>query len=127
MFTTPGTAFHESVMTKHINKTVGVHGRVICPKGFVVMANGSYTDSTVTTPMHYSYQVAQTPGAQIVNDFTPSNANIARGSVSVEYTPEKLNSLTARAGYSISDWVDRFDSLNSGLASVAQVGAAYKF
>jgi hypothetical protein len=126
-FTTAGTAFHESVMTKHVNKTVGVHGKVICPKGFVVMGNGSYTDSTVSTPMHYRYQVAQTPGAQIVNDFTPSNVNIARGSVSVEYTPEKLKSLTARAGYSISDWVDRFDSLNSGRASVAQVGAAYKF
>jgi|CXWL01.1.fsa_nt_gi hypothetical protein len=122
--TTPLTAaYHASTMNRLLNTVYGVHGKVICPKGFVVSGNGSYTRSTVTTPISYTYG----SGAGTVTDFTPSNVNIARGSVAVEYTPEKFKSLTARASYSVSDWVDKYDELNSGRASVAQLGAAMKF
>lgn len=124
---TTATSFHESVMNKQLNTIYGVHWKVICPKGFVILGNGSYTRSTVTTPIHYAYQIGAIPGSGPVNDFTPSNVNIARGSVTMEYTPAKFKSLTARAGYAISDWVDKYDELNSGRSSVAQIGASMKF
>lgn len=121
---TPITApYHATPMNRQLNTVYGVHGRVVCPKGFVVSGNGSYTRSTVTTPISYTYG----SGAGTVTDFTPSNVNIARGSVAVEYTPPGLKDLTARASYAINDWVDKYDSLNSGRASVAQLGASMKF
>lgn len=120
---TSTNAYHASPMTRQLNTVFGLHARVVCPKGFVVLANGSYTRSTITTPIHYVYA----SGAGITNDYTPSNVNIARGSVALEYTPEKLKNLTARASYAISDWVDKYDELNSGRASVTQLGVAMKF
>ncbi|MEQ1918860.1 MAG: hypothetical protein ABL955_06640 [Elusimicrobiota bacterium] len=118
-----GTSFHAATETRMINKVYGVHGRVVCPKGFVVTGQGSYTNSTVQTPIFYVFA----SGADYTNDYSPSNVNIARGSVAVEYTPEKFKDLTARASYAISDWVDRYDELNSGRSSIAQEGASMKF
>lgn len=116
-------AYHASPMNRQLNTVYGVHGRVNCPKGFVVLGNGSYTRSTVTTPIRYTYG----SGVGTVTDFTPSNVNIARGTAAVEYTPEKFKDLTARASYTVHDWVDKFDGNNSGRASIAQVGAKMKF
>lgn len=115
------TAFHASTMNRQLNTVYGGHARLILPKGFVVMGNGSYTRSTVTTPLNFRFATGT------VNDFTPSNVNIARGSLAVEYTPEKYKNLTARASYAVSDWVDKYDELNSGRASVAQLGASMRF
>ncbi len=121
---TPNTAaYHASPMNRQLNTVYGVHGRVNCPKGFVVLGNGSYTRSTVTTPIRYTYG----SGVGTVTDFTPSNVNIARGTAAVEYTPEKFKDLTARASYTVHDWVDKYDGNNSGRASIAQVGAKMKF
>lgn len=121
---TPITAaYHASTMNRQLNTVYGVHGRINCPKGFVVLGNGSYTRSTVTTPISYTYG----SGAGTVTDFTPSNVNIARGTAAVEYTPEMFKDLTARASYTVHDWVDKFDGNNSGRASIAQVGAKMKF
>lgn len=121
---TPITAaYHASTMNRQLNTVYGVHGRINCPKGFVVLGNGSYTRSTVTTPIRYTYG----SGINTVTDFTPSNVNIARGTAALEYTPEKFKDLTARASYTIHDWVDKFDGNNSGRTSIAQVGAKMKF
>ena len=57
----------------------------------------------------------------------PSDVRVARGTVGVEYTPEKFKNLTARASYSVADYVDKFDSYNSGRASIARIGASMKF
>lgn len=125
---TAATQYHSSAATYQRNAVAGAHGKVVCPKGFVVLGDGSYTRSTVGTPIDYRFSGAgSTPPYSTVNDFTPSEIHIARGTVGLEYTPEKLKNLTARASYSISDWVDKMDNLNSGRASVAQVGASMKF
>lgn len=114
------------------NTTVGAHGRVVCPKGFVVMGNGSYTWSTVNNPVNFGWSAAQaaaafTPAGTYVNDFTPGDVRVARGTLGVEYTPEKYKNLTAKASYSVTDWVDKVDTYMSGRASVAQLGASMKF
>ncbi len=115
------TSFHTSALTQTRNTVWGAHAKVNLPKGVVVMGNGTYTRSTVKTPALLRY----TGGT--LEDYTPTNVNIARGSVAVEYTPEKYKNLTARASYSVSDWVDKFDELNSGRYSVAQLGVSSKF
>ncbi len=115
------TSFHTSALTQTRNTIWGAHTKVNLPKGFVVMGNGSYTRSTVKTPALLRY----TGGT--LEDYTPTNTAIARGSAAVEFTPERYKNLTARASYSVSDWVDKFDELNSGRASVAQLGVAMKF
>lgn len=115
------TGYHGSVCNRQNNTVFGAHGRVNLPKGFVALGHGSYTRSTIATPTDYQFLSGK------INDFTPSNVNIARGGLSVEYTPEKYKHLTARAGYSVSDWVDKYDELNSGRASIAQLGVSAKF
>lgn len=125
---TAATQYHSSAGTYQRNAVAGVHGKVVCPKGIVVSGDGTYTRSTVGTPIDYRFTGAGAASPySTVNDFTPSEINIARGTLIVEYTPEKLKNLTARASYSVSDWVDKNDNLNSGRASVAQVGGSYKF
>lgn len=120
--------YHNSASTNQRNAIAGVHGKVVCPKGFVVTGEGTYTRSTVSTPIDYRFNGAGAASPySTVNDFTPSEIHIARGSLALEYTPEKLKNLTARVSYAISDWVDKMDNLNSGRASVAQVGGSYKF
>lgn len=120
--------YHSSAATYQRNAVAGVHGKVVCPKGFVVSGDGTYTRSTVGTPIDYRFTGAgSTPPYSTVNDFTPSEIHIARGTLILEYTPEKLKNLTARASYSVSDWVDKMDDQNSGRASVAQLGASMKF
>lgn len=117
------------------NTTIGAHGRVVCPKGFVVKGNGSYTWSTVVNPVNFGWgaltaaQTAamQTPSGTYINDIQPSEVRVARGTVGVEYTPEKFKNLTARASYTVTDWVDKVDTYMSGRASIAQVGASMKF
>ncbi|MEK7232905.1 MAG: hypothetical protein AAB268_03750 [Elusimicrobiota bacterium] len=52
---------------------------------------------------------------------------IARAGAALEFTPANRKNLTARASYRVDDWVDKYDSLNSGRASVAQLGVAMKF
>jgi len=120
----PGTAWYESGMANTQRNTVlGAHGRVNLPKGVVVKTRGSYTWSKIQTPIHYYNTVL----GYTVDDYSPSDVRIARGSVGVEYTPEKYKNLTARADYSVDDWVDRTDSSNSGRAGVTQVGVSAKF
>ncbi len=115
-------AWHEGGMSnRQKNTVVGGHGRINLPMGFVVLGNGSYTWSKEETPMHW----ASTVGA--VGDYTPRDIRIARGSVTVEYTPPKYKHLSARAGYRIDNWVDKFDSSNSGRASVVNAGVNVKF
>jgi hypothetical protein len=106
------------------NTTTGIHARVNLPKGFVVKANGSYTWSTVATPLNI--QPKTDPG-NYLGDITPGNVRIARGGAALEFTPAKYKNLTARASYRVDDWVDKYDSNNSGRASVTQIGVAAKF
>ncbi|MBI5247583.1 MAG: hypothetical protein HY923_10410 [Elusimicrobia bacterium] len=106
------------------NTTTGLHARVNLPKGFVVKANGSYTWSTVATPL--DMQPRTDPG-QFLGDITPGDVRIARGGAALEFTPAKYKHLTARASYRVDDWVDKYDSNNSGRASVTQVGVSAKF
>lgn len=106
------------------NTTAGLHGRVNLPKGFAVIGNGSYTWSTIHTPLNIT---SVNDATMTLRDSTPSDVRIARGAVTVEYTPAKYKSLTARAGYRIDDWVDKYDNSNSGRASVTQVGVSAKF
>lgn len=134
---TPGTAGatinlpHEGgALNRQKNTTLGLHGRVVCPKGFVVLANGSYTWSVVQNPVNFGWSAAAAnshAAGTYVNDIMPGEARIARGTLGMEYTPEKLPNLTARASYTVSDYVDKVDSFNSGRASVAQLGASMKF
>lgn len=136
---TPGTAGttvnlpHEGgALNRQRNTTLGAHGRVTCPKGFVILGNGSYTWSVVQNPVNFGWAAAQaaaqfTPAGTYVNDIMPGEVRVARGTLGVEYTPEKFKNLTARASYSVTDWVDKVDSYNSGRASVAQLGASMKF
>jgi len=124
--TPPATpvAFYESGMVNTQRNTVaGLHGRFNLPKGVAFTARGSYTWSKVQTPLHY----LNVPLNYTVNDYSPSDVRIARGGVGVEYTPEKLKNLTARAGYRIDDWSDKTDSFNSGRASYSELGVAMKF
>lgn len=118
------------------NTTVGAHARVVCPKGFVVKGNGSYTWSIVTNPVNFGWNAVQaaslpasafTPAGTYVNDIQPSEVRVARGTLGLDYTPEKFKSLTAHASYTVTDWVDKVDSYMSGRASVAQLGASMKF
>ncbi|MDP3542662.1 MAG: hypothetical protein Q8T11_09385 [Elusimicrobiota bacterium] len=122
---------HESgALNRQRNTTAGLHGRVVCPKGFVVLGNGSYTWSVVQNPVNFGWPLAAAgshPAGTYINDIMPGEARIARGTVGLEYTPEKLPSLTARASYTVTDYVDKVDSFNSGRASIAQVGASMKF
>ncbi|MDD5302058.1 MAG: hypothetical protein PHS14_03030 [Elusimicrobia bacterium] len=112
------------MLTSQRDTSLGAHGKVNLPKGVVVSANGSYVWSVVQVPT----SVNNTPSVwHTINDYAPSEVRIARGTVGLEYTPEKLKSLTARASYSIDDWVDKTDSANSGRASIAQLGASMKF
>lgn len=112
------------MLTSQRNTTAGVHGRVNCPKGFVVMGNGSYTWSVVQVPTSINNTASTW---RTINDYAPSEVRIARGTVALEYTPERLKNLTARASYTVSDWVDKIDAANSGRASVTQLGASMKF
>ncbi|MDD5302060.1 MAG: hypothetical protein PHS14_03040 [Elusimicrobia bacterium] len=124
---------HESgQLNRQRNTTLGAHGRVNLPKGLVILGNGSYTWSVVQNPVNFGWTAAQaasqfTPAGTFVNDIMPSEVRVARGTLGMEYTPEKYKNLTARASYSITDWVDKVDSYNSGRASIAQVGASMKF
>ncbi|MBI4062122.1 MAG: hypothetical protein HY403_11925 [Elusimicrobia bacterium] len=121
----PGTAFYESGMTNTQRNTVlGAHARFNLPKGVVLRGRGSYTWSRVQTPLHFN---STTAVPYTIDDYSPSDVRIARGSVGVEYTPERLKDLTARAGYRVDDWVDKTDVNNSGRASVAELGVAMKF
>lgn len=128
--------YEEGALQRQRNTTLGAHVRAACPKGFVVLGNGSYTWSVVRNPVNFGWTAAEaatlaatqyTPGDTYVNDIMPSEVRIARGTLGLEYTPEKFKNLTARASYTITDWVDRVDRYNSGRASVAQVGASMKF
>lgn len=120
----PGTAFYESGMaTTQRNTVLGGHGRVNLPKGFVVMTRGSYTWSKVKTPIRYF----NAPLNFSIDDYSPSDVRIARGSLGVEYTPGRYKDLTARASYRLDNWVDRTDGSNSGQAGIAEVGASMKF
>lgn len=134
----PGTVLGPTINAPHEggalnrqrNTTLGAHGRVNLPKGLVILGNGSYTWSVVQNPVNFGWTAAQAashPAGTFVNDIMPSDTRIARGTLGMEYTPEKLQNLTARASYSITDWVDKVDSFNSGRASIAQVGASMKF
>jgi len=122
---------HEGgALNRQRNTTLGLHGRVTCPKGFVILGNGSYTWSVVQNPVNFGWTAAQAgshAAGTFVNDIMPGEARIARGTLGMEYTPEKLPNLTARASYSITDFVDKVDRFNSGRASVAQLGASMKF
>ena len=124
---------HEGGALNHQkNTTVGAHGRVNLPKGLVLLGNGSYTWSVVQNPVYFGWDAAMaaaqfTPALTYVNDIMPSDVRVARGTVGVEYTPEKFKNLTARASYSVADYVDKFDSYNSGRASIARIGASMKF
>ena len=106
------------------NTTTGLHARVNLPKGFVVKANGSYTWSTVATPLN---MLPRTDPGFALGDITPGDVRIARGGAALEFTPSKYKNLTARASYRVDDWVDKYDSNNSGRASVTQVGVSAKF
>lgn len=135
----PGTAGttinvpHEGgALNRQKNTTLGAHGRVTCPKGFVILGNGSYTWSVAQNPVNFGWTAAQaatqfTPAGTFVNDIMPSEVRVARGTLGMEYTPEKFKNLTARASYTVTDWVDKVDSYNSGRASIAQLGASMKF
>lgn len=136
---TPGTVAlpgninlpHEGgALNRQRNTTLGLHGRVTCPKGFVILGNGSYTWSVVQNPVNFGWPLAAAnshAAGTYVNDIMPGENRIARGTLGVEYTPEKLPNLTARASYTVTDYVDKVDSFNSGRASVAQLGASMKF
>ncbi|MBI3565905.1 MAG: hypothetical protein HY079_11955 [Elusimicrobia bacterium] len=129
-----GNLIHENGMVNNIiNNTAGAHVRVRLPKGVAVLGNGSYTwsnshvnvnglNSNVLKPY-----TTETLAGATVNDLYPADTRIARGTVGVEYTPEKWKNWTARASYSIDDWVDKYDPNNSGRASVSQVGLSAKF
>ncbi|MFA6028254.1 MAG: hypothetical protein WC969_00235 [Elusimicrobiota bacterium] len=119
---TAAAAWHESGMKNHQKNTAaGVHGRIVLPKGFVVSGNGSYVWAMLSTPMHWN------SGVGIVGDDTPNDTRIARGTLALEYTPEKFKNITARGSYSIEDWHDMTDSNNNGRASVGQLGVTAKF
>lgn len=124
---------HESgALNRQKNTTLGAHGRVTCPKGFVILGNGSYTWSVVQNPVNFGWAAAQpaaqfTPAGTYINDIMPGEVRVARGTLGMEYTPEKFKNLTARASYTVTDWVDKVDSYNSGRASIAQLGASMKF
>ena len=117
-------AYYESGMVNtQRNTVVGAHGRVHLAKGWVVMTRGSYTWSKIQTPLHY----LNTALGYTVDDYSPSDVRIARGSVGFEFTPEYLKDLTARASYRVDDWVDKTDAANGGRAGVAEFGVAMKF
>lgn len=119
---TAAAAWHEPAMKNHQKNTAaGAHGRIVLPKGFVVSANGSYVWAKLSTPMHWN------SGNGIVGDDTPNDTRIARGTLALEYTPEKFKNITARGSYSIDDWCDMVNSDNSGRASVGQLGVSAKF
>lgn len=119
------------------NSTVGGHTRFTLPAGFVALFNGSYSvmkgvsSLNLTSDQLTAYNVAAaigiTPVGTNVGDLAPINIHVARGTAALEFTPEKFKNLTARASYSVDDWVDKYDTSNSGRASIAQVGASMKF
>lgn len=109
---------------RQANTTAGLHGRFNLPKGLVLRSNGSYTWSTVATPLRI---MPKTDPGLTLGDITPGEVRIARGKVELEYTPTRYKHLTARASYRIDDWVDRIDPNNSGRASYTQVGVSAKF
>ena len=104
--------------------TAGLHGRVNLPKGVKVTANGSYTWSTVITPLNLSPR--NDPG-YFINDNSPLHVVILRGRVGVDYTPTFLKNLTAKASYRYEDWNDRIDGNNSGRVYYTQFGIETKF
>lgn len=123
----PGTIGYEHVggmYNRQNNATTGLHARVNLPKGFVVKANGSYTRSTVATPVE---RTPPTNPGFAIGDLTPGDVRIVRSSVGVDFTPENFKNLMAHASYRVDDWVDKLDANNSGRASIAQVGATLKF
>lgn len=132
-----GNLLHEAgMLNKIVNNTVGGHTKVRLPKGFTVLANGSYTWSNAHVNVHglnpgilipYSVGGTQTAAGANINDLAPADTRIARGTLAVEYSPEKWKNWTARASYGIDDWVDKYDPGNSGRTSVAQVGLSAKF
>lgn len=122
---TANKTYREPGMTnRQENTTAGGHARVNLPKGFVVTGNGSYTWSKVSARMHY---VNSSAAPFTVDDYAPTEVRIARGTVGLEYTPERYKNLTARVSYRVDDWVDRLDAGNSGRASIAQAGVSAKF
>ncbi|MFA6093790.1 MAG: hypothetical protein WCU88_09535 [Elusimicrobiota bacterium] len=121
--TFPGSTFHEGGMNnRQENSVADAGGRINLPLGFTVKGSGSYAWSRMQTPLHF-----MTTDNYIMNDYTPSDVRIARGSLTLEYTPSGYKSITARAGYRIDDWVDKTDTNNSGRASIAQLGLEAKF
>lgn len=124
---TPNQSGYEHVggmYNRQNNTTAGLHARVNLPKGFVVKANGSYTWSAVATPL--DMQPRTDPGSSL-GDITPGDVRIARGAASVEFTPARYKNLTARATYRVHDWVDKYDTDNSGRATYTELGVSAKF
>ncbi|MBI3297165.1 MAG: hypothetical protein HYZ75_03310 [Elusimicrobia bacterium] len=128
-FASPAAAFptnnyrEAGMNNRQTNTTAGLHARANLPKGFVVSGNGSYTWSDVSTPMTYRNAAL----GYTIDDYTPYDIRIARGTMAVDYTPLSYDSLTARVSYSIQDWVDKIDNANSGRVSISQVGLTAKF
>ncbi len=122
--TTSGYEHVDGMYNRQNSVTTGLHARVNLPKGFVVKANGSYTRSTVATPLN---MLPRTDPGFALGDITPGDVRIARGGVAVEFTPDKYKNWTARAGYRVDDWVDKIDAANTGRSSITQVGVSAKF
>lgn len=108
---------------KQNNTTAGLHARGVLPAGFVVSGNGSYTWSEVSSPMDYNNRTL----GYTIDDYTPYDIRIARGTMALDYTPSFYDSVTARVSYTVHDWVDKYDNANSGRVSVSQVGVTAKF
>lgn len=117
------TNYREAGMpNKQNNTTAGLHARVNLPQGLVVSGNGSYTWSEVSSPMVYRNASGYT-----IDDYTPYDIRIARGTMALDWTPSFYDSVTARVSYTVHDWVDKLDNANSGRVSIGQVGVTAKF
>jgi len=111
--------------------TIGAQVNARLPKGLTVNGGGSYTKSKGAIPVSFTapFRTTGVTGAVDttgnVTDLQPTDTQISRGNVRVEYAATKDVSLVA--GYSVARWTDRLDSAQRGHVNILETGLTAKF
>ncbi len=115
------------MLYRYRNNMYGYHGSVKLDKSFRLDGSGTYTISRGAIPVNLQPFRITTPVAVAVTNLGPSNVRIASANVGLKYFPAAYKDLTARLGYSRSQWVDKVYSGNSGWVNSVDASVSAKF